>query len=43
MPVHDAIGVSTNPGHTAVARTPVSVSSRTSDRVREMSAAFDAP
>ena len=43
MPVHAAIGVSTKPGQSAVARTPVSASSRTSVRVSAISAAFAAP
>ena len=42
-PVHDVIGVSTKPGQSAVARTPVPASSRTSDRVNEIRAAFVAP
>ena len=38
-----AMGVSTKPGHSAVARTPSSASSAFNERVKEISAAFAAP
>ena len=43
MPVHAAIGVSTNPGQSAQRRIPSSSSSRFSVRVSEISPAFAAP
>ena len=42
-PVQLAIGVSTKPGQSAVTRTPASASSRSSERVRAISAALAAP
>ena len=42
-PVHSVIRVATNPGEIAVARTPCSASSRLSEFVNEISAAFVAP
>ena len=42
-PVQLAIGVSTKPGQSAVTRTPDSASSRSSERVRAISAALAAP
>ena len=42
-PVHSVILVATNAGQIAVARTPCSASSRFSECVKEISAAFVAP
>ena len=42
-PVHSVIRVATKPGEIAVARTPCSASSRFSEVVHAMSAAFVAP
>ena len=42
-PDHCAIGVSTNPGQIAIARTPSASSSALSERVSEITAAFVAP
>jgi hypothetical protein len=42
-PVQSVIFVATNPGETAVARMPCSASSRFSELVQAMSAAFVAP
>ena len=42
-PVHSVIRVATKPGEIAVARTPWSASSRFSELVHAMSAAFVAP
>ena len=42
-PAHSAIGVSTNPGQIATARTPSASSSSFSERVSEITAAFVAP
>ena len=43
IPDHCAIGVSTKPGQSAIARTPSASSSSFSDRVSAITAAFVAP